>query len=151
MEPYIPLLPEDFLVTYSDTIPGLRRFNSEGLLSTTPKTVISTLASPMLSPTYSIMLRRLQLALPMRVHDLLMTLDARQGMAANVTAGCVGILHVQFSQLPLARIMQHTNATAPGYGGKVWMQVAGMGANRHVNGHVQPAVLGVEYTRAPSL
>lgn len=87
MEPYIPLLPEDFLVTYSDTIPGLRRFNAAGMPSTTPKTVISTLASPMLSATYSVMLRRLQLALPMRVHDLLMTLDARQGMAANISAG----------------------------------------------------------------
>ncbi len=86
MEPYIPLLPEDFLVTYSDVIPGLRRFSAQGLLSTTAKTVISTLASPMLAPTFSVMLRRLQLALPMRVHDLLMTLDARQGMAANVTA-----------------------------------------------------------------
>ncbi|GIL84279.1 hypothetical protein Vretimale_15928 [Volvox reticuliferus] len=83
MEPYIPLLPENFLVTYSDTVPGLRRFAASGLLSTTTKTVISTLASPMLSPTYSVMLRRLQLALPMRVHDLLMSLDARHGMATG--------------------------------------------------------------------
>ncbi|GFR44041.1 hypothetical protein Agub_g5201 [Astrephomene gubernaculifera] len=83
MEPYIPLLPEDFLVTYSDVVPGLRRFNVAGLLSTSTKTVISTLASPMLSPTYSVMLRRMQLALPMRVHDLLMGLDARSGMATG--------------------------------------------------------------------
>ncbi|GLC73822.1 hypothetical protein PLESTF_001424700 [Pleodorina starrii] len=83
MEPYIPLLPENFLVTYSDAVPGLRRFAASGLLSTTTKTLISTLASPMLSPTYSIMLRRLQLALPMRVHDLLMSLDARHGMATG--------------------------------------------------------------------
>ncbi|KXZ51260.1 hypothetical protein GPECTOR_13g747 [Gonium pectorale] len=83
MEPYIPLLPENFLVTYSDVVPGLRRFSAAGLLSTTTKTVISTLASPMLSPTYSVMLRRMQLALPMRVHDLLMGLDARNGMATG--------------------------------------------------------------------
>ncbi len=81
MEPYIPLLPENFLVTYSDVVPGLRRFSAAGALSLTTKTVISTLASPMLSPTYSIMLRRLQLALPMRIHDLLMSMDARAGMA----------------------------------------------------------------------
>lgn len=82
MEPYIPLLPENFLVTYSDTVPGLRRFAAtSGGLSTSIKTVISTLASPMLSPTYSVMLRRMQLALPMRVHDLLSAVDARQGMA----------------------------------------------------------------------
>jgi hypothetical protein len=67
----------------SDVIPGLRRFSAAGLLSTTTKTVISSLASPMLSPTYSVMLRRLQLALPMRVHDLLMGLDARHGMATG--------------------------------------------------------------------
>ncbi|KAG2438730.1 hypothetical protein HXX76_005275 [Chlamydomonas incerta] len=83
MEPYIPLLPENFLVTYSDVVPGLRRFSAAGLLSTTTKTVISTLASPMLSPTYSVMLRRLQLALPSRIHDLLMGLDARHGMVTG--------------------------------------------------------------------
>eukprot|EP00798_Chlamydomonas_sp_ICE-L_P030493 gene30493-35511_t len=64
---YIPLIPEDFLVTYSDVIPGLRRFDTAGQLSITTKTVISTLASPMISPTYSVVLRRLQLAIPGKV------------------------------------------------------------------------------------
>lgn len=85
MDPYIPLLPENFLVSYSDVLPGLRRFNSAGLLSTTAKSAISTLASPMLCPTYSVMLRRLQLALPSRIHDLLMGMDARGGMASALS------------------------------------------------------------------
>ena len=82
MDAYIPLVPEDFLVTYSDVIPGLRRFDTAGQLSITTKTVISTLASPMLSPTYSVMLRRLQMALPAKLHELMLTMDARrpQGM-----------------------------------------------------------------------
>lgn len=80
MDAFIPLLPENFLVTYSDVIPGLRRFDTHGQLSVTTKTVISTLASPMLSPTYSVVLRRLQLALPMKIHDLLMTMDTKQAL-----------------------------------------------------------------------
>jgi hypothetical protein len=54
MDAYIPLVPENFLVTYSDVVPGLRRFDTAGQLSITTKTVISTLASPMLCPTYSV-------------------------------------------------------------------------------------------------
>lgn len=81
MDAYIPLMPEDFLVTYSDVIPGLRRFDTAGQLSITTKTVISTLASPMLSPTYSVMLRRLQMALPAKLHELMLTMDARRPQA----------------------------------------------------------------------
>lgn len=81
MDAYIPLVPEDFLVTYSDVIPGLRRFDTAGQLSITTKTVISTLASPMLSPTYSVMLRRLQMALPAKLHELMLTMDARRPQA----------------------------------------------------------------------
>jgi nephrocystin-4 len=78
MDAYIPLLPQDFLVTYSDVVPGLRRFDTAGQLSITAKTVISTLAAPMLSPTYSIVLRRLQLALPAKLHELLLSLDTKR-------------------------------------------------------------------------
>ncbi len=52
MLPIMPLLPEDFLVSYADAIPGLRRFDSDGQLSITTKQCISTLASPLLSPIY---------------------------------------------------------------------------------------------------
>ena len=78
MDAFIPLLPEDFLVTYSDVVPGLRRFDTAGQLSITTKTAISTLASPMLAPTFSVVLRRLQLALPAKLHELLLTLDAKR-------------------------------------------------------------------------
>ncbi|GFH23920.1 uncharacterized protein HaLaN_21615, partial [Haematococcus lacustris] len=74
MDAFIPLLPEDFLVSYGDVVPGLRRFDTAGQLSVSAKQVISTLASPMLSPTYSVVLRRLQLALPAKLHELLATL-----------------------------------------------------------------------------
>ena len=77
---YIPLLPENFMVTYSDVVPGIRRFDTLGRLSSTTKTVITTLAAPMLSPTYSVVLRRLQLALPLKLHDLLMSMDTRQAL-----------------------------------------------------------------------
>jgi nephrocystin-4 len=52
MDDVIPLLPEDFLVTYEDVIPGLRRFDLEWNPSVQTKKCISTLAMPMLSPTY---------------------------------------------------------------------------------------------------
>lgn len=52
MDPFIPLLPPDFLVSYGDVIPGLRRFDTTGQLSVTTKQVISTLANPMLCPTH---------------------------------------------------------------------------------------------------
>lgn len=78
MDPFIPLLPEDFLVTYSDVIPGLRRFDTSGQLSVSTKQVISTCANPMLSPTYSVVLRRLQLALPQKLHELLLTMGTKQ-------------------------------------------------------------------------
>jgi nephrocystin-4 len=49
---FIPLLPPDYLVSYSDVLPGLRRFDSAGALSVTPKQAISTLAAPMMCPTH---------------------------------------------------------------------------------------------------
>ena len=81
MDPYIPLLPENFMVTYSDVVPGLRRFDTAGQLSITAKTVISTMASPMLCPTYSVVLRRLQLALPAKLHELMLTIDPKRPQA----------------------------------------------------------------------
>lgn len=39
MEPFIPLLPEDFLVSYGDVVPGLRRFDTAGQLSISTKQV----------------------------------------------------------------------------------------------------------------
>ena len=52
LAPVIPLLPEDFLVTYTDVVPGLRRFDGEGQLSISTKQCISTLARPVMSPIH---------------------------------------------------------------------------------------------------
>ncbi len=52
MDAFIPLLPQNFLVSYSDVVPGLRRFDTAGQLSVTSKQVISTMANPMLCPTH---------------------------------------------------------------------------------------------------
>jgi nephrocystin-4 len=58
------LLPQDFLVAYSDALPGLRRFNTQGQLTTGIKASISTLASPVLAPGWVLQLAQLQLAVP---------------------------------------------------------------------------------------
>lgn len=43
--------------------------------------VISTMANPMLCPTYSVVLRRLQLALPIKLHELLLSMGgAKQAL-----------------------------------------------------------------------
>lgn len=42
MDSFIPLLPENFLTSYSDVVPGLRRFDTAGQLSVSPKQVEST-------------------------------------------------------------------------------------------------------------
>jgi nephrocystin-4 len=52
LAPILPLLPEDFLVSYADVVPGVRRFNNDGHFSITAKQCISTLAKPILSPVY---------------------------------------------------------------------------------------------------
>lgn len=72
---YIPLLPEDCPVTYSDVVPGLRRFDAAtGQPTSSTKAVISTLANPSLAPTVSVALSRLTVALPRQLHDLLASL-----------------------------------------------------------------------------
>lgn len=39
-------------MSYGDVVPGLRRFDGQGQLSIVAKQCISTLASPVMSPTY---------------------------------------------------------------------------------------------------
>jgi nephrocystin-4 len=64
MSPTRALLPQDFLVAYSDVLPGLRRFNTQGQLTTGIKASINTLASPVLAPGWVLQLAQLQLAVP---------------------------------------------------------------------------------------
>jgi nephrocystin-4 len=64
MSPTRALLPQDFLVAYSDVLPGLRRFDTQGQLTTNAKASISTLASPVLAPGWVLQLAQLQLAVP---------------------------------------------------------------------------------------
>lgn len=80
MNPVRPLLPPDFLVSYADTVPGLRRFDCNGQLTTSCKSVISTLASPMLAPQIAVQLGNLQLRLPQMLHNLLSVLPQLVGV-----------------------------------------------------------------------
>jgi hypothetical protein len=58
-------------VSYSDIVPGLRRFDHLGQLSTTRQLAISTLASPIIAQPFSLALRGATLWLPQRLHDML--------------------------------------------------------------------------------
>eukprot|EP00983_Pelagomonas_calceolata_P115900 1160249-Pelagomonas_calceolata.AAC.2 len=80
LAPIIPLLPENFLVSYTDIIPGLRRFDGEGQLSISTKQCINTLAGPMLSPVHSYQAVRALVCMPY--------LEPRQ----QVGCACVGVL-----------------------------------------------------------
>jgi hypothetical protein len=51
-------------VAYSDVLPCLRRFDTQGQLTTSIKASISTLASPVLAPGWVLQLAHLQLAVP---------------------------------------------------------------------------------------
>jgi hypothetical protein len=58
-------------VTYSDVVPGLRRFDHHGQLSTARHLAISTLAAPMLAQPHAVALQGATISLPQRLHDLL--------------------------------------------------------------------------------
>ncbi|KAK9823703.1 hypothetical protein WJX72_004791 [[Myrmecia] bisecta] len=61
---FAALVPEDFLITYSDVVPGLQRFNPKGQSTVALVNISSTLASPLLVPTFSIVLHSVRIALP---------------------------------------------------------------------------------------
>lgn len=66
-----PLLPENFLVTYGDVVPGLRRFDEAGLPSSSLFGTVSSLANPILNRAFTLKLSHLSLDLPNPVHALL--------------------------------------------------------------------------------
>jgi acyl dehydratase len=71
----LPLLPEDFLLTYADAVPGLRRFDVHGTFSSSVVRCISTLAAPVLAPAASLGLRGLRFAVPLPLHRQLTTFE----------------------------------------------------------------------------
>lgn len=74
MQPAIPLLPQDFLVTYTDVIPGLGRFDFDGQATTALKRTLNTLASPQLAAPCALSLGGVQLVVPQLLHNLLSVL-----------------------------------------------------------------------------
>lgn len=81
MHPYRPLLPQDVLVSHRDVLPGLRRFDAAGQLTTRMCGAVSTLASPVLAPGFSVALGGVQVALPLQLHNLLAALPGAEGAA----------------------------------------------------------------------
>jgi len=66
-----PLLPENFLVTYGDVVPGLRRFDEAGLPSSSLFGTVSSLANPILNRAFTVKVSRLCLDLPDPVYAML--------------------------------------------------------------------------------
>lgn len=79
MDPAKALLPQDFLVCYTDVIPGLRRFDLAGHPTTVVKSILNTLANPLLAPTCAVSLAGIQLLVPQLLHNLLSVLPELVG------------------------------------------------------------------------
>jgi nephrocystin-4 len=79
MNPARPLLPQDFLVSYTDVIPGLVRFNLEGQPTTALHSCLNTLASPVLAPLTAVACSGVQLVVPQLLHNLLSVLPELLG------------------------------------------------------------------------
>lgn len=80
INPARPLLPEDFLVSYTDVIPGLRRFDLvQGQPSTALHSTLNTLASPLLADPCAVSMHGVQLVVPQLLHNLLSVLPELLG------------------------------------------------------------------------
>jgi nephrocystin-4 len=79
MNPARPLLPQDFLVSYTDIIPGLRRFDLAGQPSTALHSSLNTLASPLLADMCVVSFEGVQLVVPQLLHNLLSVLPELLG------------------------------------------------------------------------
>lgn len=79
MNPARPLLPQDFLVSYTDVIPGLRRFDLVGQPSTALHSTLNTLASPLLADLCAVSMHGVQLVVPQLLHNLLSVLPELLG------------------------------------------------------------------------
>jgi hypothetical protein len=73
--PAAPLLPPNCLVTYSSLVPGLQRFDEAGFLSVMGKSITSTLARPLLAPTFAVALYNIAVTLPAGFQEVLPTLE----------------------------------------------------------------------------
>jgi nephrocystin-4 len=73
------LFPQDFLLTYKDIIPGLRRFDASGLLTASVKSCISTLASPLLAKCFSLGFSKMQVVVSQLLHNLMAMLPQLRG------------------------------------------------------------------------
>ena len=74
------LLPQDFLVTQTDVIPGLRRFDLDGRLSSALKGCLNTLAAPLMAPACAADLAAVRVVVPQALHQLLGVLPLLQGV-----------------------------------------------------------------------
>ena len=81
-----PLLPENFLVTYDDVVPGLRRFDEAGLPSSSLFGIVSSLANPILNRAFTLKLSRLGLDLPHRIYAILqqLPLEGRTNVGGGI-------------------------------------------------------------------
>lgn len=79
MNPARGLLPPDFLVCYTDIIPGLRRFDLAGQTTIALKDTLNTLASPVLAAPCAVRLGSVQLLVPQLLHNLLSVLPQLLG------------------------------------------------------------------------
>lgn len=79
MNPVRPLLPQDFLVTYTDVIPGLKRFDLAGQPSIALHSTLNTLASPLLAAPCAVSFEGVQLVVPQLLHNLLSVLPELLG------------------------------------------------------------------------
>jgi hypothetical protein len=80
MDPVAALLPQDVLVAQTDVIPGLRRFDLAGNLSTALKGCLNTLATPLVAPACAADLAGVRVVVPQALHQLLAVLPLLLGM-----------------------------------------------------------------------
>lgn len=80
MDPAKPLLPPDFLVSYTDIVPGLRRIDCTGQVITSHKSSNNTLVSSILAPVLQVRLDKLQLQMPQVLHNLISVLSQLLGI-----------------------------------------------------------------------
>ncbi|GMH42847.1 hypothetical protein BSKO_10766 [Bryopsis sp. KO-2023] len=64
----LPLIPQNFLVTYSDVIPGLQRLDKQGQPTNKISSIISTLSRPVASQKFDISLRGIKISIPWALH-----------------------------------------------------------------------------------
>lgn len=72
-----PLVPDNFLLTPADTVPGLRRFGPDGQPTASRKRCYTPLAHATLAPVLPLSLAGVRLSVPQPLHDMLGPLFAQ--------------------------------------------------------------------------